>query len=251
MIMPRSDDTLVIIPAWNEAATVASVVSSVRSAGFDVLVVNDGSVDETSVLAARAGAAVVDLPFNMGVGAALRCGFKYAVRKGYTTIVQCDADGQHPTEHISALIAAADDNDAHMVIGSRFATDAGSSMPVHPVRRLAMWTLSSSASRATGTRITDASSGFRVIRGDLLRQLALHLPTYYLGDTYEAVIAAGRAGYRVREIPAPLSERTHGKSSAGTLRATKLTARAFVTAVLHIHRRLDPAFTTAGRLQPD
>jgi hypothetical protein len=102
-----------------------------------------------------------------------------------------------------------------------------------------MWTLSSSASRATGTKITDASSGFRVIRGDLLRQLAFHLPIYYLGDTYEAVIAAGRAGYRVREIPAPLVERSHGKSSAGTLRATKLTARAFVTAALHIHRRLD------------
>jgi len=114
-------------------------------------------------------------------------------------------------------------------------------MVLHPVRRLAMWTLSSSASRATGTRITDASSGFRVIRGELLRQLALHLPTYYLGDTYEAIIAAGRAGYRVREIPAPLLERAHGKSSAGTLRATKLTARAFVTSALHIHRRLDPA----------
>lgn len=239
--MPISDDTLVVIPAWNEAATVATVVSSVRSAGFDVLVVNDGSGDETSALAAAAGATVVDLPFNMGVGAALRCGFKYAVSKGFSTIVQCDADGQHPVEHIAALIKAADDMSADMVIGSRFAAQADSSMVLHPVRRLAMWTLSSSASRATGTKITDASSGFRVIRGDLLRQLALHLPTYYLGDTYEAVIAAGRAGYRVREIPAPLTERSHGKSSAGTLRATKLTARAFATAALHIHRRLDPA----------
>lgn len=239
-MMPLNDETLVVIPAWNEAATVASVVSSVRSSGFDVLVVNDGSIDDTPTLAARAGAAVIDLPFNMGVGAALRCGFKYAVRKGYTTVVQCDADGQHPVEHIADLINAADDTGAQMVIGSRFANEAGSSMVLHPMRRLAMWTLSSSASRAAGTKITDASSGFRVIRGDLLRQLALHLPTYYLGDTYEAVIAAGRAGYRVREIPAPLVERSHGKSSAGTFRATKLTTRAFVTAALHIHRRLDP-----------
>lgn len=246
MTMSVNDDTLVVIPAWNEAATVASVVSSVRSAGFDVLVVNDGSGDGTSALAANAGAVVVDLPFNLGVGAALRCGFKYAVRKGYSTIVQCDADGQHPVEHITALIKAADDTGAHMVIGSRFTSDAGSSMVLHPVRRLAMWTLSSSASRATGTRITDASSGFRVIRGELLGQLALHLPTYYLGDTYEAVIAAGRAGYRVREIPVPLLERAHGKSSAGTLRATKLTARAFVTSALHIHRRLDPASEPIG-----
>jgi glycosyltransferase involved in cell wall biosynthesis len=183
---------------------------------------------------------VVDLPFNMGVGAALRCGFKYAVRTGYTAIVQCDADGQHPVEHITALIEAAVATGADMVIGSRFTADEGPSMAVHPVRRLAMWTLSSSASRASGTAITDASSGFRIIRGDLLRQLSVHLPTYYLGDTYESVIAAGRAGYQVREIPAPLSERLHGKSSAGTLRAAKLTARAFVTAALHIHRRLDP-----------
>ena len=248
--MPPNVETLVVIPAWNEAATVASVVTSVRSAGLVVLVVNDGSNDATSALAAGAGAAVVDLPFNMGVGAALRCGFKYAVRKGYTTVVQCDADGQHPVHHITELISAADATGAHMVIGSRFASDAGSSMVLHPVRRLAMWTLSSSASRATGTKITDASSGFRVIRGDLLRQLALHLPTYYLGDTYEAVIAAGRAGYRVREIPAPLSERIHGKSSAGTLRATKLTARAFVTAALHIHRRLDPANPPVGKVRP-
>lgn len=245
-MIPNNDETLVVVPALNEAATVANVVASVRSAGFDVLVVNDGSTDDTSALAAGAGAAVVDLPFNLGVGAALRCGFKYAVRNGYSTVVQCDADGQHPVKHISALITAADETGAHMVIGSRFAADAGSSMVLHPLRRLAMWTLSSSASRATGTKITDASSGFRVIRGDLLRQLSLHLPTYYLGDTYEAVIAAGRAGYRVREIPAPLSERTHGKSSAGTLRATKLTARAFATAALHIHHRLHPASTSTG-----
>ena len=243
--MPRNSATLVVIPAWNEAATVATVVASVRAAGFDVLVVNDGSTDRTSALAAGAGAVVVDLPFNQGVGAALRCGFKYAVRTGYSAVVQCDADGQHPVEHIVALLDAADATGAHMVIGSRFAPDAGSSMAVHPVRRLAMWTLSSSASRAAGAPITDASSGFRVIRGDLLRQLAIHLPTYYLGDTYESVIAAGRAGYRVREIPAPLSERLHGTSSAGTLRAAKLTARAFVTAALHIHRRLDPPTATS------
>ena len=243
-------DTLVVIPAWNEAATVANVVSSVRGAGFDVLVVNDGSADDTSALAAGAGAVVVDLPFNMGVGAALRCGFKYAVRAGYNTVVQCDADGQHPVEHISALLALADETGAHMVIGSRFAANSGSSMALHPVRRLAMWMLSSSASRATGTTISDASSGFRAIRGDLLRQLAVHLPTYYLGDTYEAVIAAGRAGYRVVEIPAPLSERLHGESSAGTLRAAKLTTRAFATAALHIHRRLDPPSAPVATVEP-
>ena len=244
--MAHTADTLVVIPAWNEAATVADVVSSVRAGGLAVLVINDGSTDDTSALAAGAGAVVVDLPFNMGVGAALRCGFKYAVRAGYTTVVQCDADGQHPIEHIRSLLEAADRTGAQMVIGSRFAAEAGSSMVVHPVRRLAMWMLSSSASRATGATITDASSGFRAIRGELLEQLAVHLPTYYLGDTYEAVIAAGRAGYRVREIPAPISDRLHGESSAGTLRAAKLTARAFATAALHIHRRLDPPTVAAA-----
>lgn len=245
--MPANRDVLVVVPAFNEAATIARVVASARAAGFEVLVVNDGSTDDTSALARSAGAVVINLPFNMGVGAALRCGFKYATRHGYSTVVQCDGDGQHPVEHITALIEAATESGAHMVIGSRFADGAGSSMVLHPIRRLAMWTLSTSASRATGTKITDASSGFRVIRGELLRQLALNLPTYYLGDTYEAVIAAGRAGYVVREIPAPLSERTHGRSSAGTLRATKLTARAFVTAALHIHRRLDRAAASGQR----
>jgi hypothetical protein len=142
--------------------------------------------------------------------------------------------------HIRSLVEAATSTGADMVIGSRFVDHDTASMVVHPVRRLAMWTLASSASRAVGSPLTDSSSGFRLIRGELLHQLSIHLPTYYLGDTYESVIAAGRAGYRVAEIPAPLSERLHGQSSAGTLRAARLTARAFVTAALHIHRRLEP-----------
>jgi glycosyltransferase involved in cell wall biosynthesis len=234
-----SDGVLVVIPAWNEEASVAAVVREVHSAGWDVLVVNDGSLDDTSRQAREAGAMVADLPFNLGVGAALRCGFKFAVRRGYHAVVQCDADGQHPVGHIRALVDAAESTGADMVIGSRFANEAASSMEVNPVRRLAMWTLASSASRAAGVPITDSSSGFRLIQGELLRQLSIHLPTYYLGDTYESVVAAGRAGYQVVEIAAPISERLHGQSSAGTIRAARLTARAFVTALLHIHSRLE------------
>src|SRR5688572_11814521 len=110
---------LVVIPAYREAATVGAVVAAVRAAGFDCVVVDDGSPDRTTEVARAAGATVLRLAVNLGVGAALRCGFRYADSHGYAAVVQCDADGQHPPEAIVGLIEAAREHDAHLVIGSR------------------------------------------------------------------------------------------------------------------------------------
>lgn len=231
---------LIVVPAWNEAASVGGVVADLTVAGYDVLVVDDGSTDATALLAAAAGAVVASLPFNLGVGAALRCGFTYAVRHGYDAVVQCDADGQHPVGHIEALLIAAGQLDADMVIGSRFIGAEPSLMKLSMIRRLAMRVLAVSASRAAGRTITDSTSGFRVIRSPLLEQLSRHLPAYYLGDTFECVIASGVAGYRIREIPAVLVHRSHGSSSASPVRAAKFSIRAVLTAALGIHPRLDP-----------
>jgi hypothetical protein len=160
------------------------------------------------------------------------------VTHGYHTVVQCDADGQHPISHVNHLLAELVSADCDMVIGSRFASGRAEQMHVGALRRFAMWTLAASASRAVDGRITDVTSGFRAWRGQILFALADNLPAYYLGDTYEAVIAAGRAGYRVKEIPSPIGERLHGTSSASSLQAARLAARAFATAVLHLHVRL-------------
>ena len=233
-----SEKVLVVVPAWNEQASIAKVISELKTRGFDVLVVDDGSTDKTSFIARQNGAITIRLPFNLGVGGALRCGFKYAVQHGYQAVVQCDADGQHPVDHIEVLISTATQGNFHMVIGSRFLNDEGR-MDLSLIRRLAMRILSRSASRACKTLITDATSGFRVITVPLLDELAEKLPAYYLGDTYEALVSAGRAGYRVREIPAPLMEREHGKSSAHPVKAARLALKAILSAILHVHQKLD------------
>ena len=107
-------------------------------------------------------------------------------------------------------------------------------------RRVAMRVLARSASRAAGRPVTDSTSGFRVIRSPLLEQLALHLPAYHFGDTFESVIAAGTAGYRIEEVPAALVERAHGSSSASPVKAAKFSIKAISTAMLGIHPRLEP-----------
>lgn len=229
---------IAVTPAWNEVSSIRAVVEGVLQAGFDVVVVDDGSTDETVTEVLRTHATLIRMPFNMGVGGALRCGFKFAVRSGFDTVIQVDADGQHPAAHLGTLIEACLSEEADMVIGSRFAPNSGSTMDVNIARRFAMRTLARAASSAVGSPITDASSGFRLIRGRLLEELAEHLPAYYLGDTFEAVVAAGRAGYKVVEVPVPLTERSHGTSSASTMQAARWAARAFVTSALRVHPRL-------------
>ena len=229
---------LVVVPAWNEQSSIVKVIRELKAHSFDVLVVDDGSTDNTYSVSRLAGAITLRLPFNLGVGAALRCGFKYAVQHGYEAVVQCDADGQHPIDHIESLITTAIQQNSHMVIGSRFLDGVGK-MELSLIRRLAMRILGRSASRACKTPITDATSGFRVIYSPLLNELAEKLPPYYLGDTYEALVSSGRAGYRIREIPAPLMEREHGKSSAHPIKAARLTVKAILSAVLHVHQKLD------------
>jgi glycosyltransferase involved in cell wall biosynthesis len=232
------DNTLVLIPALDEGRTIGEVLTELFGCGYQVLVVDDGSRDDTARVARSAGARVLSLPINLGVGGALRAGFKVAVKNGFEAVVQVDADGQHPVEEIADLIRAANDMEAHMVVGSRFASSA-TTMRVGWSRRAVMRVLASSASRATGTRITDSTSGFRLIRSPLLSRFADQFPTNYLGDTYEALVAAGRAGYRVIEVPAGLKPRLAGESSASMAQGVKFTLKGLGVAALRIHTRLE------------
>jgi glycosyltransferase involved in cell wall biosynthesis len=171
------------------------------------------------------------------VGGALRAGFKFAVRNQYRAVVQVDADGQHDASQIVNLIETANESGAHLVLGSRFQRSA-ESMTVPVVRRQVMRLLSALASRATGTTITDATSGFRLIQDPLLSEFAKVFPSYYLGDTYEALISAGKAGFVVREIPTVIVNRTHGTSSASTRQSVKFIFKSVVVAGLGIHARI-------------
>lgn len=230
-------NTLIVVPAFNEAASLAAVINDIRSAGFSMVVVDDGSSDSTASIGRANGAGVVSLPINMGVGGALRCGFRFAVDKGYEAVIQCDADGQHHAEYLTDLINASNHSGAHMVIGSRFRSAQNMHEP-KKVRRFAMWCLSRVARGATSHPITDSTSGFRIIRQPLLGELAIKLPNYYLGDTFETVVVAGRAGYQIEEIGVAMAPRASGTSSASSLTAILLIAKVLLTVLLGIHFRL-------------
>ena len=230
-------NTLVVVPAFNEEHTIAEVVREIQTCGYQVLVISDGSSDDTAHIAKTSGARLLDLPINLGVGGALRAGFKYARERGFQAVVQVDADGQHPANEIVSLLNEANNTSSHMVIGSRFLSD-GTSMSVGVIRRYVMRILAKSASTATGTTISDATSGFRVIQEPLLSEFSRTFAVNYLGDTYEALIAAGRAGYRVREIPAALRSRQSGESTATVMQAVRFTIKGIVVSILHIHPRI-------------
>jgi glycosyltransferase involved in cell wall biosynthesis len=229
------DRLLVAIPALNEAPVVASVVREVLDvapAGASVLVVDDGSTDDTAVMAARAGAMVVPMPYNVGVGGAMRAAFLFAVRNGYTLVAQVDADGQHDARHLPELLARLDESD--IVIGARFA--GVGAYQVKGPRRYAMRVLAAALSRITGTALTDVTSGFRVAGPRAVRLFAFEYPSEYLGDTVESLVIAHRAGLSVSQVGVDMRPRQAGAPSQGPVRSTIYLARAVLMLLLALVR---------------
>ncbi len=203
--------TLVIIPAFNEEAALPAVIADLgRLPGLDLLVVDDGSADRTAEVARAAGATVVSLPYNLGIGGALRTGFLYAVRNGYQRAVQFDGDGQHDPGEIAALLRALDDG-ADMAIGSRFAGTA-SSYEVGRVRARAMGLLRFTIRTLSGQQFTDTSSGFRAFTRPVLEYFARIYPMEYM-ESVEALLLACTEGFRVTEIPVHMRDRETGLPS--------------------------------------
>jgi glycosyltransferase involved in cell wall biosynthesis len=237
MTVLNKTNTLVIVPAYNEQDSIVSVIEEIKATGFPFVVIDDGSTDETRKRAIAAGARTISLPFNAGVGGALKCGFQYAVKKGYQAVIQCDADNQHPISQFNDLLVAANASSAKIVIGSRF-TSEFKIMKINKSRRFAMKILAFIATRVTKNEITDATSGFRVISQPLLREFAESFPTYYLGDTFEALIVAGRANYQVSEIGAQLKDRTMGLSTAKTHEALSMIVKTLLVTLFWTHFRI-------------
>ena len=221
--------TLVMIPALNEAATIATVVkSALHHLDADVLVIDDGSTDDTAALARAAGASVVSHPFNLGVGAAVRTAIRYAARHDYDAAVQLDADGQHPAEFAACLLEGIE-RGHDLVVGSRFAEG----YEVGRLRRMAMRGLARVASRSTKTQITDATSGFRAFSRTALDLFARSYPSAYLSDTVEALLIAGQAGLSVVEQPVSMLERQGGAPSAGSLKSLVYLLRLYLVIAIH------------------
>lgn len=221
----NSSNTLVVVPAYNEERALSEVLTGLLRHDYNCVVIDDGSSDGTSNVARKHQVSLVKLPFNCGVGAALRAGFRFAQTHGYEAAVQFDADGQHNQEFIADLISAANSLPADLIVGSRFLRN-GDYVDIARARWLAMKLLARMSSYYCGTRITDSTSGFRLVRGPLLRQFARKLPTHYLGDTFEALVLSGKAGYSVHEIPTSMNLRAHGRSSTDAFQAALLLVRA-------------------------
>jgi glycosyltransferase involved in cell wall biosynthesis len=218
----------VVVPAFNEEATIAPVVAAIQAEGFGVVVVDDGSRDQTREVAAQAGATVLALPFNLGVGGALRAGLLYASREADAIAVQCDADGQHPPAEIKHLLEALDGAD--IVIGSRFA-GKGAYVARGP-RRWAMTMLGAVMSRLHHVRLSDVTSGFRAFSPQAVSVLAQRLPPDYLADTVLALMIAKEYGLRVTQVPVEMRERQGGMASSGPFRSVFYLARAVMLVAL-------------------
>jgi glycosyltransferase involved in cell wall biosynthesis len=226
---------LVVIPALNEEGSIVQVITSVRQAlpPAHLVVVDDGSEDKTAELARAAGADVISLPFNIGVGGALRAGFRFARRFGYDTVVQVDGDGQHNPEDIDRLLDGL--AEADIVIGARFA--GAGDYKVRGARKLAMKLLARSLSRQTGATLTDTTSGFRAFNMHAVEVFARDYPAEFLGDTVEALVIAAKAGLKVMQVPVHMRERQAGTPSHGPFKSAIYLGRVLLALAIAPLRR--------------
>jgi glycosyltransferase involved in cell wall biosynthesis len=209
----------VIIPAYNEREALPGTLRELRSEvpDLDVLVVDDGSTDETAALARAAeGVEAVRLPFNLGAGGAVRTGLHYARDEGYRRAVVFDADGQHSPQAIRTLLAALDEG-ADLVVGSRF-MEGADPYELGRSRRRAMRLLQSIVRRLTGQPFTDTTSGFRAFDRPVIELLARDYPAEYLADTVEVLLMVAYEGFRIVEVPASMRARVLGQPSNRNLK---------------------------------
>ena len=207
-------DGLVVIPALNEASSIGRVVTSVRSAlpGWDVLVVDDGSTDETAERAANAGAVVAKTPFNLGIGGAVQTGFICARENNYQHVVQIDGDGQHESVEVEKLISAMQADNVDMVCGSRF-LGPNSEYPAPISRRTGIHIFAFLLSAFLRQRISDPTSGFRLYNREAIQLFAVDYPHDY--PEVEVVLMLHQHRLSMIEVPVKMNAREGGKSSIG------------------------------------
>lgn len=210
-------NTIVVIPACNEAARIAEVVRNVRRIVPEcrILVVNDGSRDATAATAEAAGATVVSHLFNMGYGVAIQTGYKYAYAHGYEYLVQIDGDGQHDPACIPRLLAPVLSGETDVALGSRFLETA--SYDPSPIRRTGMAFFRVLVTLITGIKVTDSTSGYQAFNRDVLHFFTTEVFPCDYPDA-DMLITLHRAGFRIRELPVRMTANAQGKSMHGGLK---------------------------------
>lgn len=209
--MEDKTDILVIIPAYNEAKNISMVISGIKDIfpQIDIVVINDASTDNTQKCSQDAGAKVISLPFNLGYGAALQTGFKFALEAGYEYIIQIDADGQHNPKDILKILEPVLKGETDLSIGSRFL--GGNEYQTSFARRLGISFFRVIVSFFVGKKITDPTSGFQALNKKVV--------SFFVGDRYpvdfpdaDVLIMLHRAGFRIAERPVQMNPSASKKS---------------------------------------
>lgn len=201
---------LVIIPTYNEEKSIENVVRDIReNADVDIVIVNDGSTDNTYEVAKKTDSFVIDLPFNLGIGGAMQTGYLYAYYNDYDIAVQVDADGQHDASFINDIIKPVIDDEADMIIGSRYVEKTSYKSTFF--RRLGMIYFTGVIKLFTGIKINDTTSGFRAINRKIIELFANDYPEDY--PEVEVLVKLKRKGFRFSEVPVCMRERKTGRSS--------------------------------------
>lgn len=234
-----SSRILVLVPAYNEEASIGPLVAEIREAvpTYDILVINDGSSDWTAAVARDAGARVLDLPCNVGVGGAVQAGFRYAFDEGYDVAVRCDGDGQHVPADMHRLIEAMADSGADLVIGSRFLGDGGGYRSTR-LRSLGIVCLAALLSAICRKRVTDPTSGFQVLNRPLLYFFSRAYPADY--PEPESLALLRRQGYDFVEAPATFRSRRAGVSTIGSWGTLYYMLKVFLALLVDRARPVNP-----------
>lgn len=237
-----ANKTLIIVPAWNEELSLATVLTEIRASApvCEILVIDDGSTDSTAQIADQHADYRITLPFNMGVGGAMRTGYSFANKYGFTHAVQIDADGQHNPRDLPRLIGKLDSSD--IVIGARFA--GVGNYEVRGPRKWAMLVLSKSLSKLSGNKLSDTTSGYRACGPNAISLFARDYPAEYLGDTVGALVIAIRNGLRVSQVGVSMRPRLAGLPSQNQWKSAMSLLRTVVALSLALLRY--PSATRRG-----
>ena len=237
---------LALVPALNEEAMIARTVAEIRQAapGFDVIVIDDASTDATAMLAERAGADVIQMPFNLGIGGAMQAGYLYAREKGYDVAVQIDGDGQHDPAFIAALLERLDRHDVNMVTGSRFLDPGPGGYRSSGPRRIGIRIFARVLSIISGQRVTDPTSGFRMTDRHAIELFARDYPHDY--PEVEAILLVHAHRLRSCELPVQMRPRTTGSSAISSVQAAYYMVKVLLAVIIGLFRARPVAIAVEG-----
>jgi glycosyltransferase involved in cell wall biosynthesis len=226
---------IAIVPALNEEDTVGRVIGEIREfdPGFDVVVVDDGSVDRTAGIAADRGAHVLRLPFNLGIGGAVQTGYRFAFERGYDIAVQIDGDGQHDPSELPAILGPVLAGEADLCVGSRF-TGPGAYRSSF-TRRLGIRIFAAVVSAVVRQKVTDTTSGFRAVNRKGIALFAADYPHDY--PEVEATVMCVKHKLRLQEVPVAMRERGGGASSITALRSIYYMTKVLLAIFVGLFRR--------------